>query len=42
MIVGEDEIKSDIYTFKNMVNGKQVKNSLNEIITKMKSLSLNE
>ena len=42
MIVGEDEIKSDIFTFKNMENGKQVKNSLNEIITKMKSLSLNE
>ena len=42
MIVGEDEIKSDIYTFKNMGNGKQVKSSLNEIISKMKSLSLNE
>jgi histidyl-tRNA synthetase len=42
MIVGEDEIKSNSFTFKSMENGKQVKNSIDEIISTMKSLKSNE
>ena len=42
MIVGEDEIKSNSFTFKSMENGKQVKNSIDEIISTMKSLNSNE
>ncbi|MAD59528.1 MAG: histidine--tRNA ligase [Flammeovirgaceae bacterium] len=42
MIVGEDEIKSNSFTFKSMDNGKQVKNSIDEIISTMKSLKSNE
>ena len=41
MIIGEDEIKSNSYTFKNMENGTQVKNSIDEIIATMKSLKTN-
>jgi histidyl-tRNA synthetase len=42
MIVGEDEIKSNSFTFKSMESGKQVKNSIDEIISTMKSLKSNE
>ena len=42
MIVGEDEIKSNSFTFKSMENGKQEKNSIDEIISTMKSLKSNE
>tara|TARA_Y100000768_G_scaffold388377_1_gene383907 strand:- start:196 stop:1554 length:1359 start_codon:yes stop_codon:yes gene_type:complete len=42
MIVGEDEIKSNSFTFKSMENGKQVKNSIDEIISTMKSFKSNE
>ena len=37
VIIGEDEVKSNLFTLKNMVSGKQEKLSLEEIISEISS-----
>ena len=42
LIVGEDEINTNCFTLKNMKNGEQEKKSIDDIISKMKSINKNE
>ena len=42
LIVGEDEIHTNYFTLKNMKNGEQEKKSIDDIISKMKSINKNE
>ena len=42
LIVGEDEINTNYFTLKNMKNGEQEKKSIDDIISKMKSINKNE
>ena len=42
LIIGEDEINTNYFTLKNMKNGEQEKKSIDDIISKMKSINKNE
>ena len=42
VLIGEDEINTNCFTLKNMKNGEQEKKSIDDIISKMKSINKNE